>query len=722
MSPFSGMTLDQALRLSALSLAAVSLAALALAGELPPYLLLPSAGCLAAGILRAAGWGARWRKGKRGRESFSKLTKAKMTPDPFFLRGAWNVVVVMAFIGYTGEFFWFGAGLLQSAVHFLVVLVMNKVVTLEERKDFPQLYALSLLTLLATAALTVELWYAAVAAAFMVAAVWSLLLFHLTNEGETNAIQPVSRQEFWIINAVAVGGLCLTVGLFFLTPRLGAGLFQQQQLDVIRTSGFSDRVDLGVIGAIKLDQTVVMRVELPQLNGPPPERLYFRGAAYDRYNGTSWSNSVAHRYTIGRNAEGMFAVERNAAMARAAEGLRQDVLIEALDTPVLFGAPFVRTIEGNFYLVQTDGMDGVYLPAPPAARLHYTVYSSVTPLVPEDRHAAAYRYPQDIEQQYLQLPAETDRVQILAKTVTRDAATVFERVTAIQHHLRTSYRYSLDLGSTQAANPVEEFLFVRQTGYCEHYATAMVLMLRSLGIPARLVTGFLHGEWNDFGNYFTVRQRDAHAWVEVYFPRSGWRTFDPTPTAGVAAPVPIWSEAVRLMDSVRLKWDRLIIRYSLRDQAMVVQGVRARGGQVRDWLTLAWNHVMTGGRRYLGAMTDFIVAGILLGLMIMVFLRVRGRRAGRLPSRMHGKSRHAAALRMYARMLVLLEEHGFRKAVGATPFEFANQISRRSAVLGEVVDPLTALYCRLRFGHDALSVEDQNRAEELLRRLARADG
>jgi hypothetical protein len=696
------MTLDRAVRLSAISLAAVSLTALALAGELPLYLLLPAGGCLAAGVMQATGWGKRRR--------IFRLS-----------RGTWNGLIVLAFVGYAGEFVWLGPGLLQAAVHFLVVLLMNKIVTLDERKDFPQLYALSLLAMLATAALTVELWYAAVAAAFMVATVWSLLLFHLTHEADENAVQPVSRREFWIINVVAVGGIGLTVGLFFLTPRLGAGLFQKQQLDVIRTSGFSDRVDLGVIGAVKLDQTVVMRVELPQLNGPPPERLYFRGAAFDRYNGTSWSNNVAHRYTIGRNADGMFAVERHAGMARPAEGLRQDVLIEALDTPVLFGAPFVRAIEGSFYLIQTDGMDGLYLPNPPAARLHYTVYSSVTPLVPEERHAVVHDYPADIVRQYLQLPAEMDRVRMLARTITRDAATVLERVTTVQHHLRTAYRYSLDLGSTQAANPVEEFLFVRKTGYCEHYATAMVLMLRSLGIPARLVTGFLHGEWNDFGNYYTVRQRDAHAWVEVYFPRSGWRTFDPTPTAGVAAPVPIWSEAVRLMDSLRLRWDRFIIRYSLRDQAMVVQGVRARGGRVREWLALAWTQVMAGGRRYLGTMIEFLVAGALLGLMIMVFLRVRGRRAGRLSSRPRDTARHTAALRLYVRMLTLLEVRGFRKAVSATPFEFANQIARRSAALGEVVAPLTALYCRIRFGHDALSTEERNSAEELLRRLEVAD-
>ena len=106
----------------------------------------------------------------------------------------------------------------------------------------------------------------------------------------------------------------------------------------------------------------------------------------------------------------------------------------------------------------------------------------------------------------------------LAHRVTQEATTPFERVLAIHQHLLENYRYSLESETATLSHPLEEFLFTRKTGYCEHYATAMVVMLRTIGIPARLVTGFLATEWNEYGGYFTVRQRDAHAWVEVYFP------------------------------------------------------------------------------------------------------------------------------------------------------------------------------------------------------------
>src|SRR5262249_4618376 len=122
----------------------------------------------------------------------------------------------------------------------------------------------------------------------------------------------------------------------------------------------------------------------------------------------------------------------------------------------------------------------------------------------------------------------------------------------------------------------------RKAGYCEHYATAMVILLRTVGIPARLVTGFLATEWNEFGGYYTVRQQDAHAWVEVYFPRSGWVTMDPTPTVSTPVFTSRWDVLRRLSESFRLQWDRLFVRYSVGDQLAIVQGIRRGGDFLRD--------------------------------------------------------------------------------------------------------------------------------------------
>jgi transglutaminase-like putative cysteine protease len=716
------MTLERAFRFSSIILAASGYTGLVLAGEVPFWLLLLGYGGIGASVLQAMGWGERW-------------------PIFHLSRGSWNTLIILALIGFVVDFLWLSPGMLQAGIHFLIILMVNKLLNLQDRKDFLHLYALSLLALLASAALTVEIWYASIFVAYLLVAIWTLLLYHLRSEGEdwragaapgqrgtqgARRLGLISARFFWTTNGIALGALCLTVLIFFLTPRLGAGFFQKQRLELIRTSGFSEKVALGVIGAVKQDQTVVMRVEFPEQVGPPPERLYFRGAAYDRYDGASWNNSLSRRRAIGRGADGVFKIAEHLIPGTTVGALRQEVLIEALDTPTLFGAPFVQSLEGNFPVMQVDGMGGLSLPHPPAARLQYTAFSTTGLLLPVERVAASLGYPDEIRGQYLDLPEGIGRVRELAEQVTRQARTPYERIAVVERHLRGNYRYSLDVGTTLPANPLEEFLFVRKTGYCEHYATAMVLMLRTLGIPARLVTGFLQGEWNDFGNYYTVRQRDAHAWVEAYFPQSGWITFDPTPAAGTALVTPVWTQGVRVVDSMRLRWDRFVIRYSLRDQVLVVQGIREWGEQIRAQmarlLAAAQRLANLGEWRFsgLGRPVYMVLIGTLAACLLTagaVVAVTLWRRWNRTSCPALQTARQVAAVRIYSRMLHLLEARGLRKSPGATPLEFTRVVEKRSAAAGSFVKMLTDLYCRVRFGREALTAEDQALAEEWLNGL-----
>ncbi|MDE3244374.1 MAG: transglutaminase domain-containing protein, partial [Nitrospirota bacterium] len=384
---------------------------------------------------------------------------------------------------------------------------------------------------------------------------------------------------------------------------------------------------------------------------------------------------------------------------------------------------------GAFDFLRADEMSGLSLPYEPAARFQYSVLSFPSRVQEEERLARSLSYPQAITDQYLQLPELSPKVEALAQQVTVEARTPYERIVAIEGHLRSVYRYSLDVGTTIPVNPVEEFLFVRKTGYCEHYATAMVMMVRALGIPARLVTGFLPGEWNGFGRYYTIRQRDAHAWVEVYFPRSGWVTFDPTPSAPAAASIHVWAGAGRVIDSVRLKWDRFIIQYSLRDQIKMAQGIRDQSDKVRGralGLVATIHRWVIGLQTWAGQLTRMRgllwtvgLAGSLLLLLIakagLRRLRQRRHRPSELPT-----MRQAAVVRLYSRMLEMLATHGIVKTPGATALEFAGTIATKWADVGRYVAPLTELYCRVRFGQAPLSQEELEQAEALLNGLHHA--
>src|SRR5262249_57566678 len=107
-----------------------------------------------------------------------------------------------------------------------------------------------------------------------------------------------------------------------------------------------------------------------------------------------------------------------------------------------------------------------------------------------------------------------------------------ERAKRLETHLIQGYSYTRDFGGRSTENPLEDFLFRYRSGHCEYFASSMVLLLRSQGIPARLVTGFLGGDYNPFEGYTIVRGSNAHAWVEAYLPGGGWQIFDPTPPAG----------------------------------------------------------------------------------------------------------------------------------------------------------------------------------------------
>lgn len=718
------MLLARAFSLSSITLAAAAFGSLAVAADLSVWML--SLGWAAFGLCLA-----------------QTLVDPVRAPWLFTLRLSlitWNILLVLAFLAFWIDLFWISQELLPAGIHFLIVLIVNKLFNLHQRRDFLHLYAVSLMAILASAAMTVQMWYAPVLLLYLFAGVWTLLLYHLTKEAEESAarahvhgsmsmpgVDRISARFFWTTNALGIASLVLAAAIFFLLPRVGIGFLQKGQGDNLRTSGFSEKVDLGVMGPVKQDPSIVMRVELPDGKPRNNDPLYLRGMAYDRYNGKSWRNSFANRRSLTERPQGLFTIRTDAAssVGHTAPGIRQDILLEALDTSVLFGAPQPVALSGDFVTVQSDLMGVLYLPYASPGRLQYSVRSQPPHLQPADASAFALVYPEFIRRPYLQLPSLGPEIAELSNGVTQASRTPYESVLLIKQYLLDNYRYSLDIESGRSPHPLEDFLFTRKTGYCEHYASAMVVMLRSIGIPARLVTGFLATEWNGFGHYYTVRQRDAHAWVEVYFPGSGWITVDPTPPEPASA-ASSWPLA-GVMDSMRLRWEQLIIQYSAADQLSVIQDVRHSGDTL-------WNKTVETAALQLKPLSEFIrattgewtrLAGaawkqallmiLVIGTSFCLLLLLRYRSShGLTPA---GSAGHVIAAQWYGRLLSLAAARGFQKPSSHTPMEFARHIERHWADGFPVVSQLTELYCRVRFGELGATEEDRLAAEALLREL-----
>ncbi|MBC8099197.1 MAG: hypothetical protein H7Y11_07120 [Armatimonadetes bacterium] len=285
--------------------------------------------------------------------------------------------------------------------------------------------------------------------------------------------------------------------------------------------GFADALDLSYRGG--LSDTVMMYVSSPAWS-------YWRGYAYDFYDGRTWRQSNAELETINITSRmrGSFMLDNS--VPRSQTFVQTFYIMQAMPNVVWVGGQPTELYISAAQIAR-DVTGGIRVGEGLKNGTVYSVVSSRLDFEPEALRTAGDRYPTDITVTYLQLPeAITQRTRDFAQTLTAAADNPYDQVIAIRDHLLVTYPYDY-FPPPQAPNTdsVDQFLFVDQRGVCEHYTSAMIVLLRSLGIPARFAVGYGSGDFNALSGYYEVRANDAHAWVEVYFPEYGWVPFDPTP-------------------------------------------------------------------------------------------------------------------------------------------------------------------------------------------------
>jgi hypothetical protein len=283
-------------------------------------------------------------------------------------------------------------------------------------------------------------------------------------------------------------------------------------------------------------------------------------------------------------------------------------------------------------------------------------------------------------ERYLQLPPLAPRIRALAEEVTAGSADQWEAAQRLTAHLSAAFRYTRVLRRTTELDPVDEFLFVQRSGNCEYFAASLAVMLRALGIPARVVNGFQRGEWNPYGKYFLVRLRDAHSWVEVFIEGTGWLTLDPSPRGGTE-PATAAAPAALYLDALRLRWYRYVINWSLQDQMMAAVAVQRTASSWTAWPPSApsWRQVPRG---------PLAVVTAVLALTVALWWW-RGRRGAVTP---------APVPVFYARALRLLARRGLAPAAGETAREFSARAGGQAPAYGVPLARLTDGYERVRFG------------------------
>ena len=285
---------------------------------------------------------------------------------------------------------------------------------------------------------------------------------------------------------------------------------------------------LVLTGAVKLSTEPVLEVQAP-------EEHYWRAVVLDRYTGSGWVDTSPVRLRVDPGGEMM-----QEGTYRARVAVTQTVTCLRLGEPLLCAAPEPwRTplrIDVQALLRPTGGMEvSCFSPGQSLGRdRRYTVVSLVSVASVRDLRQAGSEYPAWVAERYTQLPATLPkRVVELARSVAGDEPTPYDQAVAIESYLR-QIRYNQAIEAPPAnKDPVDWFLFEHRQGYCTYFASAMVVMLRAVGVPARLAQGYAPGDWVEDRGVFVVREADAHAWPEVYFPEYGWVEFEPTPSRPV---------------------------------------------------------------------------------------------------------------------------------------------------------------------------------------------
>jgi transglutaminase-like putative cysteine protease len=388
-----------------------------------------------------------------------------------------------------------------------------------------------------------------------------------------------------------------------VTDRLGRhvwpGLDPSEANSATAPSSLHSYADLGLTTRPRLSDAVVFTVDAAH-----PD--FWRGSTFDVYKGSSWSSSFRDRLEIlGHDRTKVpVAPELYDEGARSGVEFRQTFHVEAAYSDVVFAAPSARLVETDKLLIRSA--DGTLRVAGSSSGFGkgavYTVYSRAMPVTEAKLRAAdATPVPGPISGQYAEPPATTPRVAALARQITTGATTTFDKVRAIEGWLGANTKYSLNapLSPRGTKDVVDDFLFRSRVGWCEQIASSLVVLARSAGIPARLVTGFVPGTPDALTGRFVVRERDAHAWAEIYFPGVGWQGFDPTasvPLVGNSPSGGSWLTVAR-RNAVPLAIAGILVVLVVAATPHVVAARRRRNDRRASWSAGALHRLERAGRK-----------------------------------------------------------------------------------------------------------------------------
>jgi len=648
---------------------------------------------------------------------------------------------------------------LFSLVHFILFLALLKIWQVKADRDWLFLYLISFFKILLAAGLSISPFFLLLLGLYILCASSTVVCFEIRKARRNSA--PETRTQISLeptrlrllrhhLSSHGTGGggevrrlplvaavfvlliFSLALPIFFIAPRFQGGALTRAEGGVTGLVGFSDEVTIGEIAKLERSNQLVMRVRVDDAQLARQRDLRWRGVALDQFDGRVWRRSDPRSEFQTPKEGGLFPFGTTTALDRLTT---QSFFIEPVDTPVLFAAPRAVAIQAALPFVGRDREGGLVSREHSQERIAYRAYSDTTEPPVEQLRSDVSPYPRSMVR-YLEVPENLDpRVAALTRQliVSNRAGNRYDAARVVEEHLKREFQYSLDL-KAGGGDPLADFLFRVRAGNCEYFSTSLAVMLRTADVATRVVNGFQTGEYNAAADAFTVRQADAHSWVEVYFPETdAWVTFDATPpdtrtngdgAGGLSGHLQQYAEALELF------WIQYVVSYDKQEQRSLANSLREQLGtyqltaaqtfvELRDGVTATWRQIWKGegegknlaalldGRRLLGLVVLLLLAGAL------GFWALRGPlKSWRTRTEQTAAQRKfETAISFYQRMTRVLANRGLLRAADQTPLEFA-----LSTGIPEVLS-VTNAYHRVRYGDEDLSPAEAARLEEWLRKL-----
>ena len=648
---------------------------------------------------------------------------------------------------------------LTGITHFIIIILLTKLCQRKRNRDYVQMLALSFAIAMAGSLICEQLWYAALLAVYLVVTCHVMMALMLKRGLDASAeaqlpgevAPPATAQVAW--NAirdwpgrtirrlmVPILGAMLLSGavLFVAAPRLGQAMEPLAIHSAAALSGLAESVHLGDPRQLYLSDRIVMRVRLLDIDGRPRRGAsapYLLAATANQYEDSTWRMDTDVPPAPSR-------LHRPPDVARG-DTMVQEISMRSSVLPRLPTAypTFQVEMPSGQATIRPEGtaelLDRAYM----GEHVRYTAWSWPQPLT--DARRAYLRQRRErvgaplpptvangLSPRVVDLARQWCEDLLAQRQVNPDRRDELDVAIAqrISQRLSDDYAYTLDLRSADSSRDgVEDFLFHMKQGHCEYFASALTVMCQSLGVRARLATGYRGDEIDSETGELIVRDRDAHAWCEVFTPSTDFVIVDPSPSpARLKPPAGFWGRLRRAWTDAQFLWHERILGYDAQRRQKMTVYVRSKMIGAGAWCRLAakrlvesFRNLLVHGRidRVLVRVTYvFVSATVLVALLVLG--RLIRRRLRRRRAYASGEALPPAQLAFMRRLLKLLAACGLRHTPAQTPREALALASARFELPEDTVDRLVRFYDRLRWGRQPASRDELQDADHLVSALA----